>query len=543
VNITDRKVLVLGGYGLVGTAVSREILARKPKELQIHSLRAEESESAKAELAAEFGDIEITTSSGDIFGLVEEADRDTKIRAQVGTLRDEKLPQYLLYQLLSEKSPDVVIDCVNTATAIAYSDIFQAARNVRTPLEAGDSASDEQVRGLLEALYMPRLIRHIQVLYRGMQDAGSGVYVKVGTSGTGGMGLNVPYTHSEEKPSSVLLSKSAVAGAHSMLLFLMARTPDAPITKEIKPAAAIAWKKIGRGPISRKGKPIRISEGTPQPIPETFSSYDSTAAVETDAVLDTAYIDTGENGLFSMEEFALLTTAEQMEFVTPEEIAQYLVFEIEGGNTGYDIINALDNAVLGPTYRAGFMRGWALSRMQELEDEGETRSIAFEMLGPPRNSKLLFECHLLREAYGSMEAVRKTTADEMSTRLDELVRSNQRLANEVISVGVPIVLSNGEYIRGTEVIVPKEANEAPVDPQTLEKWIADGWADIREANCQRWIDRFRAIHDEIESIPEGDSSSRFMRNHRFWADEQKIQPGKIAGWILSVEEKGARFKS
>ena len=68
------------------------------------------------------------------------------------------------------------------------------------------------------------------------------------------MGLNVPYTHSEEKPSRVLLSKSAVGGAHSMLLFLMARTPGAPITKEIKPAAAIAWKKIAYGPISRASR-------------------------------------------------------------------------------------------------------------------------------------------------------------------------------------------------------------------------------------------------------------------------------------------------
>lgn len=38
----------------------------------------------------------------------------------------------------------------------------------------------------------------------------------------------------------MLLSKSALAGAHSLLLFLMARTPGGPITKEIKPAAAIA---------------------------------------------------------------------------------------------------------------------------------------------------------------------------------------------------------------------------------------------------------------------------------------------------------------
>ena len=127
---------------------------------------------------------------------------------------------------------------------------------LQTSWKAEHERPPQAVEDLLEALYMPRLIRHIQVLYRGMIDAGTRIYFKVGTSGTGGMGLNVPYTHSEEKPSRVLLSKSAVAGAHSMLLFLMARTPGAPITKEIKPAAAIAWKQIGHGPIQRGGEPI-----------------------------------------------------------------------------------------------------------------------------------------------------------------------------------------------------------------------------------------------------------------------------------------------
>ena len=67
-----------------------------------------------------------------------------------------------------------------------------------------------------------------------MVKAGTGAYIKIGTSGTGGMGLNIPYTHSEEKPSRVLLSKSALAGAQTLLLFLMARTPGGPITQEIK---------------------------------------------------------------------------------------------------------------------------------------------------------------------------------------------------------------------------------------------------------------------------------------------------------------------
>ena len=540
-NIEGTKVLVLGGYGLVGMAVCRELLDCHPREIQIHSLRQEESEEAQGQLQRFAGDTKLTVSSGDIFGLVKDAERRVQVWSQLKQLRDKELPSFRLYSLLTEGEPDIVIDCVNTATGIAYRDVYTASSNVWDEL-IDSNLGDETVTNLLEALYVPRLIRHIQILYRGMSDAGTRSYLKVGTTGTGGMGLNVPYTHSEEKPSRVLLSKSAVAGAHSMLLFLMARTPGAPMTKEIKPAAAIAWKKIARGPIYRGQEPIRLANSKPIPVGEVFSSYQPDAAEVGDEVLETAYIDTGENGIFSLEEFAMLTTSRQMEFVTPEEIAQYLRFEIEGGNTGHDIINAMDNAVLGPSYRAGLMRHWALERMIELEKEGETRSVAFEMLGPPRNTKLLFEAHLLREAFVTMTAVRESTGEQVAEALDRLVRDKPRIANEVVSVGIPIYLASGEILRGPNVIVPGHADHVTVTPESLEAWIHDGWVDLRLENCQQWIDRFQSIHEEISSIPEEDTSSRHLRNRRFWDEARRIQPGKILGWILSVEEHGARFK-
>jgi hypothetical protein len=326
------------------------------------------------------------------------------------------------------------------------------------------------------------------------------------------------------------------------MLFLMARTPDAPIIKEIKPAAAIAWKKIEHGPIYRHRDPIRLVETEPRPVGSTFSTVDESAARLTEDVLTTVYIDTGENGIFSLEEFAMLTTAEQMEFVTPEEIAKYLIFEIEGGNTGHDIINALDNAVLGPSYRAGMMRHWAMELMTELESKGKTRSVGFEMLGPPRNTKLLFEAHLLREAFGTMTAVRDSSPEEVAAKLNAMVRERPRIASEVISVGIPILLDSGEILRGQRVIIPSEAENVEVTPELTEKWVRAGWVDLRVKNCKRWIDRFYRIHDVIVSKPASDTSSRYLRNRRFWAEDKGIQPGKLVGWILSSEEHGGRFK-
>jgi hypothetical protein len=540
-NVENRKILVLGGYGLVGTAVCRELLVRKPREIQIHSLRLQESQDAAEELRAEAGDTVLSVSEGNIFGLLEERSIRDRIRAEIRRLDEEDLSSFVLYDVLKKSRPDIVIDCVNTSTGIAYGDIFRSAEELLNQLEIGKT-EEGTIEKLLDALYMPRLIRHIQVMYRGMMDAETRVYVKVGTTGTGGMGLNIPYTHSEERPSRVLLSKSALAGAQSMLLFLMARTPGAPITKEIKPAAVIGWKKMGYGPIRRGGRTLQKVDARPIPLGKTFSTADPEAARELGQDYENVFIDTGENGVFSLEEFSTVTSHEQMEFVTPEEIARYLVFEIEGGNTGHDIVNALDGAVLGPTYRAGILRHWALERLSELEKEHGTQSVAFEMLGPPRNSKLLFEAHLLRHAYPNMEAVRTSTPEAVCQTLDRLVRENPEVANEVASVGIPILLDSGEVIRGTRVIVPGDATDEAVTSEKLEGWVRDGWVDLRLANCAKWIGRFQKIEEELAALPEGDTSSRFLRNRRFWHKVDVIQPGKVVGWILSNEEGGWRFK-
>lgn len=540
-NVENRKILVLGGGGMVGLAMCRELLERRPREIQIHSLTLAESEEACRELAPLAGTTILTPSAGDVFGLLHGGTQREKIRAQLNPLLGDDLQGFVLYDLLVRSRPDVVIDAVNTATGIAYRDIFSTAEKVLGRLDAGD-VGEEEVEALLEALYMPRLIRHIQIMYNGMLDAGTGVYVKVGTTGTGGMGLNVPYTHSEEKPSRTLLAKTAMAGAHSMLLFLMARTPGGPIVKEIKPAAAIAWKRIGYGPIHRKREPIRLVDAHPRPLGSTFSSEDPGAARMREETFDSVFIDTGENGVFSLEEFVTITSGEQMEFVTPEEIARYAVFEILGGSTGYDVVGALDSAVLGPTYRAGLLRHWAIEKMMALEREHGVRSVAFELLGPPKNSKLLFEAHLLRAAFRTMGAVRESTAAAVCERLNRLVREEPEEANRIVSVGMPILLETGELLRGPRVIVPPDARGEEVTPAKLEHWVRDGWVDLRLANCAKWVERFRRIQDELQALPDGDTSSRVLRDRSFWSEAQGIQPGKTVAWILSTEEGGWRWK-
>jgi len=560
-DIGGKHVLILGGYGLVGQAVARRLIREKPRRITLLSLKREEAEEAARTLASEAEGVALEPAWGDVFTFTDLKDRsraqvfgDSGLRRRiieslVEPLTEAAAAQYFVYRLITEARPDVIVDAVNTATGIAYQDIYKTSRLAYDALQARADLQDS-LEMLLVTDYVPQLIRHVQVLYQSMVRAGTAVYIKIGTSGTGGMGLNIPYTHSEEKPSRVLLSKSALAGAHTLLLFLMARTPGGPITKEIKPAAAIAWKRIGYGPVLRGGRPVPLVEvdmgGAETVAPGTrFRPVDPARGRTRGAHLENVFIDTGENGIFSLEEFSAITTGEQMEFVTPEEIAEVVVRELEGGNTGRDVINALDNAVMGPTYRAGLMRHWALEKLRTLEKEEGARSVAFENLGPPRLSKLLFEADLLAEAFSTMAKVRAASPRELSLRTVGLLQESPRRRSEIVSIGIPIVLPDGRLLRGPECKIPVVA--APTDthevtPEAFEDWVRAGWVDLREANMARWKERFVRIEAEVTAIPAADSSSRFLRDRQFWGEEGFIQPGKIVGWIFATEDKGARMK-
>lgn len=564
-DIKNKKVLILGGWGLVGSAVCRKLIEEKPKQIIITSLLKKEAIKAVKDFQAEFPSLPknyFISWWGNIFHrnkfkdlskeqiFANQKNRNVFISDILDELTTDLLKSSSIFNLLSLHKPDVIIDCVNSATAIAYQDIFQSARAVR---HAISNKSFEQLRNtselLLATLYIPQVIRHVQLFYRSMNHFNTKVYLKIGTSGTGGMGLNIPYTHSEERPSRVLLSKSAVAGAHTLLLFLMGRTPDAPITKEIKPTGAIAWKQIGFGEIKKKGKSIPLVD---LPINETVELTNSLLLKDKSLKINnlkknlkSVFIDTGENGIFSRGEFEAIATPGQMEFVTPEEIADSVVYEIKGGNTGRDIINALDNATLEPTYRAGFMFDKALQKMKKLEKLNNVESVAFEMLGPPRLSKLLYEAFLLKINYVSFENVISENPKNISAKLLQYISTNINLRSQIISIGIPILLPDGKrLVRGETIKIPpfQGENEIKITNKNIDVWAESGWVDLRESNIKKWIARFNTLKNNVAKLNKNETSSRHFYDKEYWNNFQSIEPGKLVGWIFSTEEQGQRMK-
>lgn len=540
--IRGSTALLLGGSGLVGMAIGRRLLPHAPREIIIGALVRDEAEAAARELRSEAGGVSIQAIWGNIFFpedlsqfprskvLDDSGLRRRLVEELLAPATPEVLQRNLLYTWLGRFRPDIVVDCVNTATALAYQNVFADSSHLLEKADRG-AVDVEAVERHLLTLPLPQLVRHMQILVEGLRHAGTKAYVKIGTSGTGGMGFNIPYTHSEEKPSRTLMAKSAVAGAQSLFLFLLARTPGAPATIEIKPSAVIAWREIGYGPIRRGGQALEIVDcERALPLTDAFKPGASGWKC-TGQPLDNVFVNVGENGVFARDEFETVSSLGQMELVTPEEIADVAVMELCGRSTGKNVVAALDGAAMGPTYRGGYLRTVAIDTLDRLEREHGVRSIAFEMLGPPRLTKLLYEAHILSCLFPSVRAL--VSADPGATARDAELLLRERdpgLRRQILSVGLPILLPDGaSVLRGETVVVEPDGYGADIAPR--------GWVDLRPANMGRWIARAVAIASARRAAGTGSGAP--------WSaidPDSAIVPSRMAVWIFEQEDGGFRIK-
>jgi len=554
--------LILGGAGLVGLQVCRQIAAQfTPRRIVVASLMEHEARDACEILEAEFGEsIAFVPTWGNLFVPAQLANlsrseilnNDETRRELLETLYGEFETAYRknhLSGLIKRHRPEVIVDCVNTATGLSYQNVFEGAAKVRDWF--GDNSFDNKgtadLQNFLLSQSVPQLIRHVRCLHRATIEYGTAVYVKVGTTGTGGMGLNIPYTHSEDTPSKVLLAKTEAAFGHTGLLFLLARTPKAPIVKEVKPAAMIGYKAVKTVPVTDKNGNNQLVEPIVIELKETLELQNSPDDYTKAGDLVVTVVDTGENGVFTRGEFAAITALGQMEYVTPEEIARTVVLEIRGANTGKDVISALDGAVMNPSYKAGLVRAVALSDLKSAESRAAIPSIALGRLGPPELSKLLFEAQLLKECFQSLrntleenglrrepKAVAKAIAEHLEKSLVRVIAP---------SIGIPILARDGKRLfRGPRINVPEprghQTSVSLTDRKQVNRWAAKGWLDLRASNMKRWLDRIeRMIEARLELR---DTGSAAASTASYLPTEFEI--GEVVAWIFNNEMGGCRIK-
>jgi hypothetical protein len=558
---------------MVGVQVAREVARElSPKRIVIAAVSEAEVKSALEFLHDQLsGDIEVVGEWGNIFvpeelkdvdrvAVVENREYYDKLFDAVFR-REVSYQTSALYQLVAKYKPEIVIDSINTATAISYQNEFELAIETKELIDGfrdrtGDIPRDEleplfaTIRRLLIAQGIPQIARHILVLNDTLKNTDVQIYVKVGTTGTGGMGLNIPYTHSEDKPSLTLLAKAAIGFAHTGLLFLMARTPGGPqddqtaIVKEVKPGAMIGFRRVEKRHIGVRGESGKayLVEPHEEALGAQLQLRDDAHYEQfegRDVPLEVIGADTGENGFFSIGEFQAITFPRQMEYVTPEEVAHMVVLEILGASTGRNVLAAIDGALTKPSYRAGVLRDHAIRQMQTLEAQkrGEVPSIAVGHLGPPRLSKLLAEGYLIRQAAGTAKIAEIAAIDaaDMQRRVEDYLAANPAVASTIVRVGTPILRERAGRLtitRGPRISIPAfVAGHSVVDlnDERIEQYAATGWVDLRLSNFERWQQRLmNAKPGDIERF----GSAAFDAT-RYPGDT--FEPGDFVGWLFVNE--------
>lgn len=589
--MSDRTILLLGGAGLVGAQIARHIARDiSPQKIIVASLYARELREVLPPLEKEFPQIRLIGVAGDVFVRADFTDEKRAALltspARRADLYDDLLgdldatyQRSRLVQLILEHKPDVIVDSINTATAISYQDVYTASIIAKQKIDAlfaridhlnETSHAEGETRGVprrtreelhtgvaeiarlrkdaaraFDALMLsqsvPQLIRHVILILRAMEEIGTRLYVKIGTTGTGGMGLNIPYTHGEDKPSAKLMSKTAIAFAHTGLMFLMARTAGAPIVKEIKPAAMIGYAEISMRSIRERGEPVLVYKNKSEPIGKALLLRDDATRYQSLGNLKMAIVDTGENGEFTKGEFETITAMGQMEFITPEEIASKVVLEIKGANTGSDVIAAIDGAVLDPSYRAGYLRRPALEEIERLEQETGVPSIALGQLGPPELSKLLYEAYLLKARYHKLDTILNQRPKKIADALYRYLMRQDELRNTIVSVGLPILTPDGQHLlRGPYIRIPERADtqSVPLTAEAVDQYARKGWVDLRPENFARWRERIEKMRRAQKQIRGRGSAA--VTEEAYLAEE--IHIGDVVAWILNNEAGGYRIK-
>jgi len=143
-----------------------------------------------------------------------------------------------------------------------------------------------------------------------------------------------------------------------------------------------------------------------------------------------------------------------------------------------------------------------------------------------------------------MPALKDTDPEKISVQIEELLLKDQELRSAILSIGIPILLRDGKrLLRGPEMKIPpyRGKHQFPVTSESIETWAKDGWVDLRKENVEIWQKRIKQIYQEIESIPEDDTSSQYEHDRKYWL-ENEINIGKVVGWIFAHEEHGLRMK-
>lgn len=541
--IKNKTILILGA-GQIGEACAIRVIREKPKRIILHSLTEAESKQTlinvkkfctgnNIELFSSWGDALITKEL--MYSSKEKIHSDKKHQKALmdyyySYLSDDLIKKSSLYYLVKKWKPSVIIDGINTATVVGYQDDpYSLPRNIIHKDKKQDW--EESTENLLVSNIIPILIRFTQALRKAIVDFNVHCYVKISTTGLGGMGDNLFYTHgdvNEPGMSSGILGKVAAAGVIHQLFWSLSHTPGFNI-KVMVPATLVGWQGINFGKFRSHGKNLPLVDSKELTALMRGNEFKPKKCQKISNYMKIPYIDSGENSAYSLGEMTAITTLGQMECITREEVAQATIEAIYG-STRNDLLTLMDRATLGPSYLAATQRMVILSKLKILENNKNIFSIATNNLGPTV-SKHLFELFLmLKISKFSIKKCIDTNVLTLMREIEKLLLEDVSIRSQIVSLGLPILFEKNKIIIGEYFYVPDQKNDCTITKEKINLWATSGWVDVRKKEIEYWQTMLKKIYKEAKLLEKSDS----VILDRNWHNLRSGDVGEILGFIYSA---------
>lgn len=538
----NKTILILGA-GQIGEACAIRALKEKPKKIVLHTLTEAEAKQALANVSklATGDGVNLVSSWGNalvtkkLMYIDEDKLYDNKKNRKdladyyYSLLSDKLIRKSSLYFLIEKWKPDVVFDGINTATVVGYyDDPYSLPRKI---LDHKKQNWKESTENLLVSNIIPNLVRFTQALKAAISDFNVDSYVKISTTGLGGMGNNLFYTHgdiNEPGMSSGILGKVATAGVMHQLFLSLSHTPGFNI-KVIVPATLVGWQGVNFGEFRSHGRKLSLVDSAKRIKLKDEAIFTTEKCRKVAAYFEIPHVDSGENCAYSLGEMTAITALGQMECVTREEVAQASI-EAAYGSTKHDLLTAMDLVALGPSYVAAVQRSVILNKLHQLEKDTKTYSIATNNLGPTV-SKHLFELFLMMKVCNfSIERCLETNATELVKSIESFLAKDAGIRSQIVSLGLPILFDNNEVIVGEYYCVPNSEEENKVSKKNINLWASCGWVDIRRTEIKYWQSILKRVYKEAMSL----EKSELTVLDRNWQGVKNGNIGELLGFIYSI---------
>ena len=108
-----------------------------------------------------------------------------------------------------------------------------------------------------------------------------------------------------------------------------------------------------------------------------------------------------------------------------------------------------------------------------------------------------------------MEDALQLSPEELSQAVEKIVQRDQEIRRAAISIGVPILMPDGEtllFASRTDRDKTWENKSWLITPENIEKWVSAEWIDLRAENMSQWQTRFQGILQQAKACSMDTSS-------------------------------------